>query len=165
MGVQTIQIPNSTKSTQVLYRKTSDDPNKRGQLILPMHQIFGACYASHLMVGHCKVISSYKNLKKIVWNHTRQQSQAFIATCPVCLEKAPTIKPLKGAAVPIRSVKFRDRVQVDLIDFRKHAQKNSSGALMRWLVVIKDHHTAFTVVDCMVRTFFKNDCSPERTIL
>ena len=151
MGVETIKIPNSTKSTQVLYRKTSDDPNKRGQLILPMHLIFGACYASHLMVGHCKVISSYKNLKKIVWNHTRQQSQAFIATCPVCLEKAPTIKPLKGAAVPIRSVKFRDRVQVDLIDFRKHSQKNSSGALMRWLVVIKDHHTAFTVVDCIAR--------------
>jgi hypothetical protein len=70
------------------------------------------------MVGHCKVISSYKNLKKIVWNHTRQQSKALIATCPVCLEKAPTIKPLKGAAVPpIRSVKFRDRVQVDLVDF------------------------------------------------
>jgi transposase InsO family protein len=54
-------------------------------------------------------------------------------------------------AVPIRSVKFRDRAQVDLIDFRKHAKKNEFGIVMRWIVNIKDHYTGFTVIDCIPR--------------
>jgi hypothetical protein len=84
-------------------------------------------------------------------SHKETNFKTFIATCHVCLEKAPTIKPLKGAAVPIRSVKFRDRVQVDLVDFSKFAKKNEYGVVMRWLVNIKDHHTGFTVVDCIPR--------------
>jgi hypothetical protein len=43
MAVTTIQIPGSTNTAQILHRKVSDDPNKRGHLILPMHQMFGAC--------------------------------------------------------------------------------------------------------------------------
>jgi hypothetical protein len=53
-----------------------------------------------------KIASSYRNLKKIVWNHTRQQSKAFIATCPVCIERAPVIKPLKTLQSQLDQLSF-----------------------------------------------------------
>jgi hypothetical protein len=60
-----------------------------------------AIYIAHKKVDHLRVASTYLNLRKIVWNHTREQAAAFIASCPVCIEKAPTIKPMNGAAIAI----------------------------------------------------------------
>jgi hypothetical protein len=127
MGIQTINLPNGG-TYQALYRKNI--PEGKGSIVLPMRRMFPAIYAAHQQVGHMKIVSRYKNLSKIVYNHTREQSKIFIETCPACIERAPVIKPLKGAAVAIKFVKFRERMQVDLlIDFRKHAKKDQMGNL------------------------------------
>jgi hypothetical protein len=149
MGIQILHLPNGG-TYQALYRKNL--PEEKGSIILPMRRMFPAIYAAHQQVGHMKIVSSYKNLSRIVYNHdTQEQNKIFIETCPACIERATVIKPFKGAAVAIRSVKFRDRMQVDLIDFRKHAKKDTMGNLMRYIINIKDHFTGFTIIDCIPR--------------
>jgi hypothetical protein len=150
MEVNRIDLPNGDKKL-FLERKKKDPTGKRGSVILPMSGMFDAIYMAHKKVGHLRVASTYLNLRKIVWNHTREQATAFIATCPVCIEKAPTVKPMKGAAKAISSVKFRDRAQVDLIDMTSNAKKNQFGILMKYIVTIKDHWTGFTIIDCIPR--------------
>jgi hypothetical protein len=95
MGIRTINLPKGG-TYQALYRKSL--PEGKGDIILPMRRMFPAIYAAHQHVGHMKIVSSYKNLSKIVYNHTREQSKIFIETCPACIERAPVIKPLKGAS-------------------------------------------------------------------
>jgi hypothetical protein len=56
----------------------------------------------------------------------------------------PIIKPLKGARKPIDSGNFRDMFQVDLIDMRECAMKDSYGNLMQWILILKDYSTQLT---------------------
>jgi hypothetical protein len=43
--------------------------------------------------------------------------------CPACRMKNPITQPAKGSRKPIRSRCYRDRFQIDLIDFRKLRRK------------------------------------------
>lgn len=61
----------------------------------------------------------------------------------------PRIKPLKDAKKPINSGKFRDMFQVDLIDMRKCAMKDSYGHLMQWILSLKDYSTQLTYLTAL----------------
>jgi hypothetical protein len=123
----------------------------RGNIVLPMRQMFDVLYAAHERVGHMKVISTYKNLQKIIWNVTQAQSKIFCSLCPNCILQSPRIKKLRGASKPIRSSKFRDRFQVDLVDMSANRRKNIYGIVMRYILVIKDHFSGFVIADCIPR--------------
>jgi transposase InsO family protein len=118
---------------------------------LPMRQMFDVLYLGHERVGHMKVISTYKNVQKIIWNVTQAQSKLFCSLCPNCILQSPRIKKLRGAAKPIRSSKFRDRFQVDLVDMSANRRKNIYGIVMRYILVIKDHFSGFMIADCIPR--------------
>jgi hypothetical protein len=64
----------------------------RGNIILPMRQIFDVLYSAHERVGHMKVVSTYRNLQKIIWNVTLAQSKVFCALCPNCALQSPCVK-------------------------------------------------------------------------
>jgi hypothetical protein len=78
----------------------------RGNIVLPMRQMFDVLYSAHERVGHMKVVSTYKNLQKIIWNVTLAQSKAFCALCPNCALRSPKVRSLQGALCPIRSSNF-----------------------------------------------------------
>jgi transposase InsO family protein len=47
----------------------------------------------------------------------------------------------KGGRKPIISKTFRDRFQLDLINFRKLRKRNPFGVFTQWVLTIKDHAT------------------------
>jgi hypothetical protein len=55
----------------------------RGNIVLPIQQIFDVLYAAHERLGNMKVISTYKNLQKITWNVTQAQSKIFAPCVPI----------------------------------------------------------------------------------
>ncbi len=56
-----------------------------------------------------------------------------------------------GSQKPIRSNGFRDRFQVDLIDFCKMRKRDPFGTVMQWIATVKDHSTGFTHVSAIPR--------------
>jgi hypothetical protein len=50
-----------------------------------------------------------------------------------------------------RSRCYRDRFQIDLIDFRKLRKRDPFGVLMRWVMTIKDHSTGLTYLCALPR--------------
>mgnify|MGYP007100211712 FL=1 len=66
---------------------------------------------------------------------------AFICVCPVCIHAHPQIPKSRGAQCPIHSGEFRDRMQIDLIDYLANDQCNVFGQVMQWIMVVKDHFT------------------------
>ena len=68
----------------------------------------------------------------------------YLKTCPTCMQKNPVTKLEKGSCKPIVSKLFRDRFQVDLVDFCKLQKQDPFGVLMRWVMTIKDHATGLT---------------------
>jgi transposase InsO family protein len=64
----------------------------------------------------------------------------------------PVIAPQKGSRKPaIRSNKFRERFQVNLIHVHKLQKKNPYGVLMWWIITVKDHATGLVYVVCIPR--------------
>ena len=58
-------------------------------------------------------------------------------------QQKPGRNKTKGAARPIISNSFRDRVQVDLISFHHDPAVDHNGVEMRYILVTKDHCTTF----------------------
>jgi hypothetical protein len=121
----------------------------RGSIVLPMRQMFDVLYSAHERVGHMKVVSTYKNLQKKIWNVTLAQSKAFCSLCPNCALQGPKVRSLRGASRPIRSSNFRDRFQVDLVDMSTNRRQSIYGIVMRYIVVMKDHFSGFVMADCI----------------
>jgi hypothetical protein len=67
------------------------------------------------------------------------------------MRKNPVPKKLKGSIKPIFSKNFRDRFQVDLIDFRRLRKRDPFGVLMRWVMTLKDHATGLTFICALPR--------------
>ena len=67
------------------------------------------------------------------------------------MKKNPITQPAKGSRKPIRSRRYRDRFQIDLIDFRKLRKRDPFGVLMRWVMTIKDHSTGLTYLCALPR--------------
>ena len=78
--------------------------------------------------------------------------QALLCDLPSCLhEENPITQPAKGSRKPIRSRHYRDRFQIDLIDFCKLRKMDPFGVLMRWVMTIKDHATGLTYLCALPR--------------
>ena len=82
----------------------------------------------------------------------------FVDTCPICNEKMKQIPKHVGAKSPIKSVHFRDRFQVDLINCHKNPQPDGNGTVIIWLMVLKDHHTRFLYLRALARKEAKCVC-------
>ena len=67
------------------------------------------------------------------------------------MKKNPVTKNVKGSRKPIRSSYFRDRFQIDLIDFTKLRKRDPFGVLMRWIMTVKDHATGLTYICALPR--------------
>jgi hypothetical protein len=99
--------------------------------VLPQLEVFDAIYDSHYNLGHMKMAVTWKDIKRTCYNVTEEQVQSFIDLCPVCNKANPTIPTAKGAQTPIVSGQFRDRFQVDLIDYRTKPMKCIYGMTMK----------------------------------
>ena len=114
-----------------------------GGIVVPMSRVFDAIKSAHSRNMHMMVAATYLKLKDVFWNITEAEVKAFCRTCPVCLTDPPKVKPKKGSNTPIRSAKFGDRMQVDLIDMQRHQCRNQFGNMIKYVLVAKDHFTGY----------------------
>ncbi|KAG7358173.1 reverse transcriptase RNA-dependent DNA polymerase [Nitzschia inconspicua] len=92
---------------------------RKGPVMVSQKEVFHAIYECHSVLSkHTKQNATMEVVKTRYQNITREMVNTFISMCPTCLQRAPVIKPLKGAKRPIYSNNFRDRFQIDLIDMR-----------------------------------------------
>ena len=145
--VEGLTLSDGTKVRQ-LYRLPSKK-DKEGGIVVPMSRVFDAIKSAHIRNKHMKVLATYKKLRQVFWNITEQEVKCFIVTCPVCNSAPPKARIIKGTKTPIRSNKFGDRVQVDLIDMRRYRRKDEAGHMMKYIVTAKDHFSGFVMLDAI----------------
>jgi transposase InsO family protein len=85
------------------------------------------------------------------FNINQELIKHYCKTCPVCMKKNCMTQPARGSRKPIRSIHFRDRFQIDLIDFCKLGKRDLFGVLVRWVLVIKDHATGLVYLCALTR--------------
>jgi hypothetical protein len=91
--------------------------------------------------GHMGQERSWGYCREKYFNITQEVINTYCKACPVCMKKNPVTQPARGSRKPIRSVHFRDRFQIDLIDFCKLRKRDLFGVLLCCVLVIKDHAT------------------------
>lgn len=141
-AVSTVTLPSGVIA-QKLY--------KAHRLAIPQLEVFDAIYDAHAGVAYLKRTPTWYAVKRAYYNVAQEQVQVFCNLCPVCIGENLIVRRPAGAKKPILSSEFRDRIQFDLVDFRKKAQKNIYGVTMRWLCVLKDHHAKLCAMDAIPR--------------
>ena len=141
-----IGLPDGTR--RPLLRRI--EPNRAvGRIVVSREDVFNAIDEGHRYRGHRGQERTHTYCSEKYYNCTQALVRIYCETCFVCMQKNPAVAPLKGSRKPIRSNDFRDRFQVDLIDFRKMRKRDPFGVLMRWIVTVKDHATGFTHVSAI----------------
>ena len=116
-----------------------------------MLQVFNCIDEWHRDNGHMGQERTWGYCKEKYWNIAQVLVKHYCETCPACMKKNPITQPAKGSRKPIRSRRYRDRFQIDLIDFRKLRKRDPFGVLMRWVMTIKDHSTGLTYLCALPR--------------
>ena len=134
---------------KTLLRHTKNGP----RIVCAAQDVFDAITVSHCKsVGHFATRKTKENIDETYWNITKSQVTTFIDLCFICNTRNDTVrKKDKGPGVSIKSAGFRDRFQVDLVDFQNDPRSNHNGVTMRWLLVVKDHHTKYVWLRALSR--------------
>ena len=128
-----------------------EEKSPRWKLVAHEENAFDALHECHRIVGHKKTSSTRNEAARRYWNLTEELCKIFVTTCPECCHDPPKVKKLPGAKTPIHSGQFRDRFQADLIDYRSNPKCDVNGIEMKWLLVLKDHFTKFTMLRPIAR--------------
>ena len=144
-----ITLPDGS-TRHVLRRKEGGKPNG-GRIVVSRDQVFDAIDEWHRTKGHMGMERTHNYCRQKYHNCTQALVKIYVDTCFVCMQKNPHVRALRGSRKPIRSNHYRERFQVDLIDFRKMRKHDPFGVLMRWIVTVKDHSTGFTHISAIPR--------------
>ena len=146
---------NSTGVSHLWVRDLSTpDPDKpektKGDRMLAhTAQMFDIIKFVHVKLSmHLKSDRTWNTIKDSYANIPRKLVAKYVKLCPICSGKCPVVHPPKGAIKPILSNEYRDRFQLDLIDYQNDPQSwpdDETGTKFHFLLVIKDHFTRFIV--------------------
>ena len=134
-----------THETIALMRKETASANKgvvKWLRVVPNHEIFYDIYEAHIARGHARTAITFNAVReRDVYTTAETDVSNYIATCPVCITSDFRLPKQVGAKCPIESHFFRDRFQVDLIDFQNNVGIGASGVRYKWCMALKDHFT------------------------
>ena len=147
--LENIQLPDGSQR-KVLRRKEPSKTNG-GRIVVSRDTVFDAINEWHHKRGHLGQERTHAFCRQKYYNCTQDLVRLYCEMCYICMKKNPTVTAMKGSRKPIRSNGFRDRFQVDLIDFRKMRKRDPFGTVMQWIVTVKDHSTGFTHVSAIPR--------------
>ena len=95
---------------------------RKERKVAKWNEIFDIIYTQHFGSSNHRSYSNVWNSIKEVWaNITENQCRIFQEYCKFCQISEPRRKKHKGSNKPIRSMSFRDRFQIDLIDYKEQA--------------------------------------------
>ena len=122
-----------------------------GRIVLSREELFDAIDEWHHQNGHLGMERTWEYCRAKYWNVTQDHVRHYCMTCYTCMKKNPVTQKIRGSIKPIFSKNFRDRFQVDLVDFRRLRKRDPFGVLMRWVMTIKDHASGLTYVTALPR--------------
>ena len=117
---------------------------EEGRIVISREELFDAINEWHHLNGHLGQERTWEYCRTKYWNVTQDHAKHYCMTCFTCMKKNPVTSKVKGSIKPIFSKSFRDRFQVDLIDFCRLRKRDPFGVLMRWAMTLKDHATGLT---------------------
>ncbi len=100
-------------------------------------QLFDAIDEWHEHSGHLGQEIMWKFFRSKYANVTQDHVKFYCQTCFACMKKNPVTKTENGSQKPIFLKNFRDRFQIDLIDFRKLRKHDPFGVLMHSIMTLK----------------------------
>ncbi len=90
-----------------------------GRIVVSREELFDSIDDWHTKNGHLGQERTWKYCRNKYANVTQDHVKFYCTTCFVCMKKNPVTKNEKGSRKPIFSKNWRDRFQVDLVDFCK----------------------------------------------
>ena len=118
---------NGDPEPRTILRKFNKDGTP-GRIVVSREQLFEAIDDWH-SEAHLGQERTWKFCSKKYANVTQEHVKFYCNTCFVCMKKNPVTKNEKGSRKPIFSKNFRDRFQVDLVDFHKLRKQDPFGVL------------------------------------
>ena len=146
--VEEILVPGSDTPRTVIRRV---EKGNIGRIVVSRETVFDAIDEWHRQNGHMGQERTWGYCREKYFNCTQSLVRIYCETCFTCMQKNPATKAQKGSRKPIRSRSFRERFQIDLIDFRKLRKRDPFGVLMRWILTVKDHATSFVYLCALPR--------------
>ena len=147
--IEEIMVPGQMCPRKVVRRFGKD--GQPGRIVVNRDQLFDAIDEWHRQNGHLGQERTWNYCSSKYYNITQDNVRIYCETCLTCMKKNPVTKNVKGSRKPIRSSYFRDRFQIDLIDFTKLRKRDPFGVLMRWIMTVKDHATGLTYICALPR--------------
>ena len=150
--LEEIYVPGDDESQIVVRRvETKGQYAGKNRIVVSREKSFDAIDEWHRSNGHYGQDRTWGYCAEKYYNVTENMVKMYCKTCLTCMKKNPATRNKKGSIKPIRSWKFRDRFQVDLIDFRKLRKRDPFGVLMRWVLTLKDHATGLVYLTALPR--------------
>ena len=146
--LEDIVVPGEDQPKTIVRRYEDTGKNR---IVVSREKVFDAIDEWHRESGHMGQERTWTYVSNKYWNITQKTTRIYVETCLICMKKNPPTKNVKGSIKPIRSWKFCDRFQFDLIDFRKLRKRDPFGVLMRWVLTLKDHATGLTYLCALPR--------------
>ncbi len=147
-------------TTKVLRRceakKETPHLTEPGQIVVSREDFFDAFNEWHQHSGHLGQERTWEYCHTKYWNVTQDHFKHYYMTCFTCFKNNPVTTKIKGYIKPIFSKNFRDRFQIDLIDFHKLRKCDPFGVLMKWVMTFKDHATGLTYISFAKKTVKTN---------
>ena len=154
--LEEVWAPGDDKPRQVLRRLEAkkgslDKTLQEGRIVISREELFDAINEWHQHSGHLGQERTWEYCRTKYWNVTQDHVKHYCTTCYTCMKKNPVTSKIKGSIKPIFSRSFRDRFQLDLVDFRRLRKRDPFGVLMRWVMTLKDHATGITYICALPR--------------
>jgi hypothetical protein len=111
-------------------KKETPHLTEPGQIVVSREELFDAINEWHQHSGHLGQERTWEYCHTKYWNVTQDHVKHYCMTCFMCLKKNPVTTKIKRSIKPIASNNFRDRFQVDLIDFHKLRKHDPFSVLM-----------------------------------
>ena len=127
--IEEVCAPGATEPRTVVKRMVKNEKGDMvpGGVVVSRETIFEAIDEWHRGNDHLGMERTWTIVKTKYWNISQEHVKMYLKTCLTCMKKNPVSRNEKGSRKPIVSKSFRDRFQLDLIDFRKLRKRDPFG--------------------------------------
>ena len=118
-------------------------------IVVHQEMVFDAIHACHVAARHKKAGSTWNVAKETYYNLTEDLVRIFVATCPLC--KCPDKNCRVVQSPPLIGSQFRDKFTACVVDYSANPVRDKNSVTMKFLLVLQDEVTGFTVLRRILR--------------
>ena len=124
-----------------------DKGDKVWKRVVHEGDVYDAIKECHLKVNHRKVDETKTCAKKEYWNITEQLCRNYVRTCPECNKKGTNeLETTNNMRSDRETNTICNRYCVSIIDFSGKMQKNIYGVEMRYILLVYDRDSNWTML-------------------